>query len=150
MDMGKKKVPAVEGMFTMDPASPALIGGRSKTSGSYYFPMDLAGNDPEAEPNEDREEVALTRQGKVWSYTSADYPPALPYLITEEPFKPFVIAAVELEKESMVICGQMMPGIQISDMQVGMEVQVALDVLYEDDEYQYMVWKWEPFRRGRE
>ena len=44
----------------------------------------------------------------------------------------------------------MMPGIQISDMQVGMEVQVALDVLYEDDEYQYMVWKWEPFRRGRE
>ncbi len=103
--MGKKKVPAVEGMFTIDPASPALIGGRSKTSGSYYFPMDLAGNDPEAAPNEDREEVALTRHGKVWSYTSADYPPALPYLITEEPFKPFVIAAVELEKESMVICG---------------------------------------------
>ena len=68
----------------------------------------------------------------------------------EEPFKPFVIAAVELEKESMVICGQMMPGIQISDMQVGMEVQVALDVLYEDDEYQYMVWIWEPFRRGHE
>ena len=58
-----------------------------------------------------------------------------------------MIAAVELEKESMVICGQMMPGIEISDMQVGMEVQVALDVLYEDDESQYLVWKWEPLRR---
>ena len=42
----------------------------------------------------------------------------------------------------------MMPGIQISDMEVGMNVQVALDVLYEDGEYQYMVWKWEPVRKG--
>lgn len=146
--MGKKKVPAVEGMFTMDPATPTLIGGKSRSSGSYYFPKDLAGNDPEATSNESREEVVLSREGKVWSYTSADYPPALPYIITEEPFKPFVIAAVELEKEGMVICGQMMPGIQISDMEVGMDVQVALDVLYEDGEYQYMVWKWEPVRKG--
>ena len=146
--MGKKKVPAVEGMFTMDAANPTLIGGKSRSSGSYYFPKDLAGNDPEATSNESREEVVLSREGKVWSYTSADYPPALPYIITEEPFKPFVIAAVELEKEGMVICGQMMPGIQISDMEVGMDVQVALDVLYEDGEYQYMVWKWEPVRKG--
>ena len=146
--MGKKKVPAVEGMFTMDPANPTLIGGKSRSSGSYYFPKGLAGNDPEAASNESREEVVLSREGKVWSYTSADYPPALPYIITEEPFKPFVIAAVELEKEGMVICGQMMPGIQISDMEVGMNVQVALDVLYEDGEYQYMVWKWEPVRKG--
>ena len=146
--MGKKKVPAVEGMFTMDAANPTLIGGKSRSSGSYYFPKDLAGNDPEAATNESREEVVLSREGKVWSYTSADYPPALPYIITEEPFKPFVIAAVELEKEGMVICGQMMPGIQISDMEVGMNVQVALDVLYEDGEYQYMVWKWEPVRKG--
>ncbi len=146
--MGKKKVPAVEGMFTMDAANPTLIGGKSRSSGSYYFPKDLAGNDPEAASNESREEVVLSREGKVWSYTSADYPPALPYIITEEPFKPFVIAAVELEKERMVICGQMMPGIQIRDMEVGMNVQVALDVLYEDGEYQYMVWKWEPVRKG--
>ncbi len=146
--MGKKKVPAVEGMFTMDAANPTLIGGKSRSSGSYYFPKDLAGNDPEAASNESREEVVLSREGKVWSYTSADYPPALPYIITEEPFKPFVIAAVELEKEGMVICGQVMPGIQISDMEVGMNVQVALDVLYEDGEYQYMVWKWEPVRKG--
>ncbi|MBN99079.1 MAG: benzoylsuccinyl-CoA thiolase [Acidimicrobiaceae bacterium] len=146
--MGKKKVPAVEGMFTMDAANPTLIGGKSRSSGSYYFPKDLAGNDQEAASNESREEVFLSREGKVWSYTSADYPPALPYIITEEPFKPFVIAAVELEKEGMVICGQMMPGIQISDMEVGMNVQVALDVLYEDGEYQYMVWKWEPVRKG--
>ncbi len=146
--MGKKKVPAVEGMFTMDPANPTLIGGKSRSSGSYYFPKDLAGNNPEAASNESREEVVLSREGKVWSYTSADYPPALPYIITEEPFKPFVIAAVELEKEGMVICGQMMPGIQISDMEVGMNVQVALDVLYEDGEYQYMLWKWGPVRKG--
>ena len=145
--MGKTRVPAVEGIFTMDPSSPALIGGRSTVSGSYYFPKDLGGNDPEAVLDRNREEVTLSSKGKVWSYTSADYPPALPYVITDEPFRPFVIAAVELEKESMVICGQMMPGIEISDMHVGMEVQIALDVLYEDEESEYLVWKWEPLGR---
>ena len=41
--MGKKKVPAVEGMFTMDAANPTLIGGKSRSSGSYYFPKGLSG-----------------------------------------------------------------------------------------------------------
>ena len=56
--MGKKKVPAVEGMFTMDAANPTLIGGKSRSSGSYYFPKDLAGNDPEAATNESRAHVS--------------------------------------------------------------------------------------------
>ncbi len=142
--MAKNRAPAVEGMFTMDPERPSLIGGRSTSNGSYYFPKDLGGNDPSCIGDDKREEVLLSRVGKVWSYTSADYPPALPYVINEEPFQPFVIAAVQLEKESMVICGQMMPGIEIADMKVGMDVQLALDVLFEDDECEYMVWKWEP------
>ncbi len=142
--MGKKRVPAVDGMFTMDTNKPTLLGGRSIASGSYYFPKELAGNDPRSVWDNERDEVPLSRTGKVWSYTTADYPPALPYIIASEPFTPFVIAAVELSKENMVICGQMMPGIGISDMQIGMDVQIALDVLYEDDDCEYMVWKWEP------
>jgi len=128
----------------MDPTAPSLIGGKGRTSGSYYFPKNLGGNDPACIQDDDREEILLSRFGKVWSYTSADYPPALPYIITEEPFRPFVIAAVHLEKEEMVICGQMMPGVEVADMDVGMEVELTLDVLYEDDQNQYMVWKWDP------
>ena len=142
--MVKNRVPAVEGMFTLDSDNPALIGGKALTTGSFYFPKDLGGNDPASINDNTREEVLLSPVGKVWSYTSADYPPALPYVINSEPFEPFVIAAVHLQNENLVICGQMMPGIEISDMDVGMDVKLALDVLYEDDDNEYMVWKWEP------
>ena len=132
----------------MDRDNPALIGARGHSQGSYYFPKQLGGNDPKCVLDKDREEVLLSRMGKVWSYTTAGYPPALPYVITTEPFQPFVIAAVHLEKENLVVCGQMMPGVKINDMRIGLEVKLALDTLYEDDHNEYIVWKWDPVGEG--
>ena len=141
--MAKKRVPAVEGMFTMDD-EPRLIGGRGRSQGSYFFPKQMGGNDPACVDDDGRDEVLLSNVGKVWSYTTASYPPALPFVITTEPFEPFVIAAVHLETENLVVCGQMMPGIMVDDMSVGMDVELTLDTLYEDDEHDYIVWKWQP------
>ncbi len=36
-----------------------------------------------------------------------------------------------------------MPGIEVTDINVGTKVQLALDVLYEDEETEYIVWKWD-------
>lgn len=140
--MSKNLIPAVDGMFTMDFDNPQLIGGRDKVTGSYYFPKDLSGSDPHTVGTEDREVVLLSTVGTIWSYTTASYPPALPYQITE-PFEPFIISAVELEKEKIVICGQMMPGIELSDLDVGARVKLALDTLYTDAENEHIVWKWD-------
>lgn len=141
--MAKNRVPAVEGMFTMDETTPHLIGGKGRTRGSYFFPKDMAGGDPACVADGDREEVLLSRFGKVWSFTTSSYPPPLPYVVTTEPFEALVIAAVHLEPENLVICGQMMPGISIDDMEVGMEVELRIDTLFEDDDNEYMVWKWD-------
>ena len=141
--MAKNRVPAVEGMFTMDDDAPHLIGGRGRTRGSYFFPKDMAGGDPACVADDDREEVLLSRFGKVWSFTTSSYPPPLPYVVTTEPFEPLVIAAVHLEPENLVVCGQMMPGISIDDMEVGMDVELRIDTLFEDDENEYVVWKWD-------
>lgn len=140
---GKTRVPAVEGLFTMD-EEPRLIGGRGRTQGSYYFPKNMAGNDPANWADDDREEVLLSRTGKVWSFTASGYPPPPPYIVKSEPYEPFVLAAVELDDQSLVVLGQMMPGTSVDDMSVGMRVELTLDVLYEDDENEYMVWKWKP------
>ena len=43
--MAKTRVPAVEGLFTMDEGDPHLIAGRAP-NGSYFFPKDLGGSDP--------------------------------------------------------------------------------------------------------
>jgi len=139
--MTKLRVPAVEGLFTMDEAAPHLIGGRGSDRDSYFFPKDMAGADPGA--GSERVEVLLSRFGTVWSYTTSHYPPPLPYNVTTEPFVPLVIAAVHLEPENLVVCGQMMPGVTVGDVAVGDRVELRLDTLYEDDEREYVVWKWD-------
>jgi hypothetical protein len=139
----RTQVPAVEGLFTMDPDTPHLIGARGISQGSYFFPKDLAGSDPGCLGDE-LEEVLLSRTGKVWSYTTSDYPPPAPYMITAEPYEPFVLAAVELDEQKLVVLGQMVPETALEDMTVGMRVELVLDVLYSDEDHDYMVWKWKP------
>ncbi|MEE9415308.1 MAG: OB-fold domain-containing protein [Acidimicrobiales bacterium] len=141
--MGKTQVPAVEGLFTMGD-EPRLIGGKGKSRDSYFFPKNMGGSDPSCLGDDEREEVLLSRTGTIWSYTTSSYPPPLPYIVTTEPFEPIVIGAVELDDEKMVVLGQMATGVAIDDMSIGMRVQLILDVLNEDDEHQFMVWKWEP------
>jgi len=139
----KKRVPAVEGLFTMDPVAPQLIGGKGVSRGSYFFPKDLAGRDPGCVADGQTEEVLLSRRGVVWSYTTASYPPPPPYVITREPWEPLVLAAVQLP-EKIGIWGPRTEDVALEDMPIGMEVELTLDKLYEDDEHEYMSWKWKP------
>ena len=139
----KTTVPAVEGLFTMDLDEPHLIGGKGRTRDSYFFPKALAGSDP-ACLGDERQEVLLSRRGKVWSYTTMEYAPPPPFVVTSEPFEPFIVAAVRLEKESLVILGQVVDGVALGDLAVGTEMEVVLDTLHEDDEHEYLTWKWRP------
>ena len=143
MSETKTRVPAVEGLFTMDLDAPRLIGGKIAGRETYCFPKDLGGGDPEA-PGAAIEEVLLSRTGRIWSYTNSEYPPPAPFMVTTEPYVPVVIAAVELEAERMTVLGQVATGFTVEDLRVGMPVELVLEPLYEDDEHEYMVWKWRP------
>src|SRR5258706_144681 len=61
-----------------------------------------------------------------------------------EPCEAIVIAAVELASEKMVVLGQVVDGVTTADLEVGMEVEMVLGTLYEDDDHDYVVWKWKP------
>ena len=91
----------------------------------------------------DLEEVALSRTGKLWSYTTNHYKPPDPY-VSSDPFEPYTVTAVELTEERMVVMGQLAPGIDPEALEVGMEMELVLGTLYEDDENEYVVWKWQP------
>ena len=134
---------AVEGLFTLDRDEPRLIGGRARNRGSYFFPKSLAGSDP-ACLGDEIDEVLLSRTGQLWSFTTGEYAPPAPYVIPGDEFEPYVIAAVELADESLVVLGQVVSGVSVDDLSVGMEMELALDVLYSDDEHDYLVWKWAP------
>jgi uncharacterized OB-fold protein len=142
----KSAIPAVEGWFTTEP-SPTLLGSRCPACGTFSFPREtLFCRNPECE-GQDFEDVSLSRRGRIWSYTDARYQPPLPYRAAD-PYEPFCIAAVELAAEKMVVMGQVVPGVGVDDLSIGTEVELVTDLLYEDDDHRYLVWKWRPVAPG--
>lgn len=143
MSLPKTRVPAVDGWFTLDETAPALIGSRCAQCGTYSFPRETYFcKNPECQSTEFIE-TELSRRGTVWSYTNAGYQPPKPY-VAADPYMPFSIAAVELSREKMVVMGQVVAGVTVDDLAVGTEVELVIDTLYEDDDHEYVVWKWRP------
>lgn len=94
------------------------------------------------------EPVQLSRTGKVWSFTNAGYQPPDPYEPVTDPYEPFCLAAVELAKEQLVVMGQVVAGVTVDQLRIGMEMELVLDTLSVDDEHEYVVWKWKPVAEG--
>jgi uncharacterized protein len=86
----------------------------------------------------------LSRTGTLWSYTNAGYQPPEPFIAPPGDYKPFSIAAVELDVEKIVVMGMCSEGITPQDLEVGTPMELVLDTLYSDDENDYLVWKWQP------
>ncbi len=147
MPSTKTRVPAVEGWFSIG-ERPALIGSRCRSCGTYAFPREAIFCRNPACESTDFEEVELSRSGRIWSYTNACYQPPAPY-VAADPFEPFCIAAVELAEERMVVMGQVASEVTVEDLAIGDEVELVLDVLYEDDDHEYLVWKWQPAAGAR-
>jgi uncharacterized protein len=139
----KPRVAALEGWFTLDEREPRLLGTRCKACGTVYFPKQRSFcRNPACESTE-FDEVPLSRRGRVWSCTNASYQPPEPF-VAPEPFVPFTIAAVELEAERMVVLGQVVAGVDVTDLEVGQEMELVLDTLYTDAESEKLIWKWKP------
>lgn len=150
----RKQRPAVEGWFTIPgPGSterPALIGTRCSDSGTYFFPPERVMSRAPGHSGSELVDVELSTSGKLWSYTDAQYQPPPPYVPVTDPHEPFAIAAVELEKEKMVVLGQVVAGVTVDQLSIGMEMELVVDkLLVETDEdsgeeVDVMVWKWQP------
>ena len=114
-----------------------------RRGGTYFFPKEsFFCKNPNCAGAE-FDEVPLSRVGKLWSFTNNCYAAPAPF-IAPDPFVPYAIAAVELAEERMVVLGQMVEGTEVSDLKAGMEVELVLEKLYEDEASEYMVWKWKP------
>ena len=142
--MAKQRTPAVEGWFTLDAARPALLGTRCKACGTVFFPREATFCRSPLCQGSDFEEVELSRRGRLWSYTNNAYQPPAPYVSPTDPYEPFAIAAVELEREKMVVLGQVVSGVSVADLEVGMPMELVLDTLNEDESNEYVVYKWRP------
>lgn len=143
MSTDKPKVPAVEGWFESNGPNPHLIGGQCEKCGTISFPREKSFcKNPSCDSTSFRA-VPLSQRGRIWSYTNACYKPPAPY-VASDPYVPFGIAAVELEKEGMVVMGQLAHGVRVEDVRVGMEVELVVETLFATEEKELLVWKWKP------
>lgn len=154
--MTKPRVPAVEGWFTMPPLDDAtpddgsgipgvkLIGTRCADSGTYFFPPERVMSRAPGFADSELVDVELSDRGRLWSYTDAQYQPPEPFVAATDPYEPVCLAAVELAAEQLVVLGQVVRGVSVDDLRVGMDMELVLDTLNEDDEAEYMIWKWRP------
>ncbi len=92
--------------------------------------------------------VELSRRGRIWSYTDAQYQPPPPYVARTDPYEPFALAAVELP-EGLVVLGQVADGYGVGDLTVGAEVELVVETLYTDDDGDHTIWRWLPVLPGR-
>ncbi|MCO6006027.1 zinc ribbon domain-containing protein [Actinoallomurus purpureus] len=134
---GPGPVSVVDGWFTVDP--PRLTGTRCTACGTVYFPpQTLTCRNPACDGDE-LVTTPLSDRGRIWSYADARYRPPPPY-VSGEDFEPYAIAAVELAAERIVVLGQVVRGVGIDDLAVGMEVELVVEEL----DPGHLVWKWRP------
>ncbi len=135
----KKRIPVIEGLFDIETGQ--LQGTRCADCQTIYFPREetLCRN-PRCGSTK-LEATGLSTRGRVWSYTNSCYAPPAPYVPQSDPFEPITIAAVELEAEKIVVMGQV-EGASVDDLEAGTEMEIIAAVLNEDEENQYIVWKW--------
>jgi uncharacterized OB-fold protein len=144
--MGSTAMPAVEGWFTTGEA-PALLGSKCTSCGTVCFPKrsDFCPNPACA--GEQFAEVELSRRGRIWSYTDAQYQPPAPYVAPPGEYRPFALAAVELP-EGLVVLGQVADGFGVDELKVGDEVELVVETLYTDDSGERTIWRWKPVTAG--
>jgi uncharacterized OB-fold protein len=135
-------LPAVEGWFTTGD-EPALLGSRCTACGTVFFPKESGFCRNPACSGESFEELPLSRRGRVWSYTDAQYQPPAPYIARTDPYVPFALAAVELP-EGVVVLGQVADGYGVADLRVGAEVELVVEPLYTDEAGERSIWRWKP------
>lgn len=144
--------PAIDGWFTDDP-EPALLGTRCADCGTVFFPRAEGLCRNPACFGRDLVEHRLSSTGTIWSYTDARYQPPPPYVVPGDEHEPFLLAAVHLEAEKMVVMGQMVAGLALEDLSVGLPVRLVIDTLFvdhapdggeaDDGPVRKTVWKWE-------
>ena len=108
-------VPIAPGLWT-DEAAPRLIGGR-KPAGEIVFPM------PQGDAAAGLEPVALSRHGRLWSWTRQEFEPKAPYR-GPQPFEPYLVGYVELPGE--VIVESRLVGATLADLRLGMAMRLVI------------------------
>ena len=125
------RVPVAEGVFTWPSDEPQLIGSRCNQCGIVTFPTQ------ESCPrcaSTDMAEHLLSRQGRLWAWTTQEFPPPSPPYTgpTGDAFVPFGVGYVELDGE--VKLETRLTEADPEALSIGMEMELVVLPFRSDDD----------------
>ena len=94
-----------EGLFRVDGDRAVLFGSRRRSSGAVKFPAERPELfDGDSAIQDDIEPIELSTEGTLYTYTTQQFPPPLPYKGIRDPkvFQPYVVGFVELAEGVLV------------------------------------------------
>ena len=138
--MVNESKPVIKGLFTWPSENPQLIGTHCLSCNSYYFPTKPTCSNPDCTEKK-VEEVRLSTEGTLWSYTIMRYPPSPPFKTDQKP--PFPVGLIELP-EGIRVMG-LITGCPPDKLAIGMKMKLIVEPLYRDETGQDIVsWKFKP------
>lgn len=140
-----KRIPVKEDLFTM-PLSlleqVRLKGSKCRVCREVFLGRRLT---CENCASSELEEIALSKRGKLWSYTVIRARPPGVYK-GPEPFIPFALGLVELSEGLRIISP--LTDCDVENLKIGMELELVVDKLYEDENSKEVIaFKFKPFQR---
>jgi uncharacterized OB-fold protein len=99
-----------DGLFRVDGDRAVLLGSRRRSTGVVKFPAErpeLFDGSPDTQ--EDIEPIELATEGTLYTFTTQEFAPPLPYKGSRDPkiFRPYIVGFIELAEgvlvESLII-----------------------------------------------
>lgn len=129
-DSEKGKIPALPDLFTWSEDGVRIRSAKCNSCGTYFFPEYHEQHRPGCS-REGVENVLLSKEGELVSYTIMHYMPPPPFK-TQEDITPYTIGMVEFP-EGIQICGIVVePG--PNKLKTGAKVETTTYTLYKDDD----------------
>ena len=126
----KGKVPAYPGLFTWADDGVRIQSAKCNTCGTYFFPADHAQHRPGCS-REGVEDLLLTKNGKLATYTIQHYMCPPPFKTMEE-ITPYGLAVVEFP-EGISVAGLIVDS-DLDALKIGLDMETTTYTLYQDDE----------------
>lgn len=109
-----------EGLFRIEGDRAVLFASRRRSTGTVKFPAErpeLLDGDPHIQ--DDIEAIELSTEGTLYTYTTQQFAPPLPYKGNRSPevFKPYVVGFVELAEG--VLVETLIIGAEPTDLRIG-------------------------------
>lgn len=138
-----------EGLFRVDGDRTVLFASRRRSTGVIKFPAErpeLFDGDPEVQ--DDIEAIELSTEGTLYTYTTQEFLPPLPYKGTRDPkaFKPYVVGFVELAEG--VLVETLIVGAAPAELRIGQPVVSTTDELQLADGGSVLTFAFRPATQG--